>query len=79
MFEETSVTIVVYIYCMFQMVARPAFTVEINKGSSKTLAIHCQFPSQAMMDQQEQDQYGMSLAGERYVVRYATLNPFLLN
>ena len=41
------------------MVARPAFTVEINKGGSKTLAMHCQFPENIYAaEEHEEQQYG---------------------
>jgi len=38
-----------------ELVSRPAFTVEINKGGSRTLAIHCQFPQNDPMESSQQD------------------------
>jgi hypothetical protein len=54
----------VLLFCSVQMVSKPSFLIEINKGGSRTLAIQCVFPPPDDYPSAENDQ------GESYGKEY---------
>ena len=54
-----------------QMVAKPPFVVEINKGGETTLALQCSFPSPGEginTNPEDQQQYGKFTFGKSFYV-----------